>query len=469
MASIGSSWFLSPQFPLRGILSAPFAAEVAVIALVLLVVSAADPLPPGAVLRLGDPRFRAAGEVRHLRFSSDGAVLAGWAVGSHGELRPVLWDAVTGFPTTGHFDRSPPDSAEATNPAVRLGGNRVLTAGPGSAGRVWDATTERQLARLTGHAAAVTSVAVSADGKRLATGSADGLVRVWDAESFRPLSNPRGHTSALRTIRMSADGKRAITTADDGTARVWDLARGKELRALSTAGPVELTADGLGVILPAGGVLIRDVLTGLEVIPDRRPALPEPTVSELLARLGLCMAVSPDRRTAAVARPDGTLVLIEAATGQRWRELPGHGTSCRVLAFTLDGSRLLTGGVDHSVLVWDVRVQALPLPESVKQETRAAKHWATLTTGSAEAAYRAMARFAIEPAAAVRMARMRMKPTATAENDAVGWLADKRAVELLEALGTSEAREFLTELAGGVPDAWLTQEAKRALARQRER
>ena len=35
------------------------------IALALLVVSAADPLPPGAVLRLGDPRFRAAGEVRH--------------------------------------------------------------------------------------------------------------------------------------------------------------------------------------------------------------------------------------------------------------------------------------------------------------------------------------------------------------------------------------------------------------------
>lgn len=435
------------------------------IALALLVVSAVDSLPPGAVLRLGDPRFRAPGEVRHLRFSADGAVLTGWALGPHGELRPVAWDAATGFPTPAIPERSPPEVAEGTTPAIRLGGNRVLTAGPGNAGRVWDATTERQLALLAGHAAPVTAVTVSGDGKRIATGSADGLVRVWDAASFRPLSDPCGHASAVRTIRLSADGKRVLTTGDDGTARVWDLGRGKELRALSTAGPAELTADALGVIVPAGGVMIRDVLTGLEVIPDHPPELPKPTLSELLGRLGFALAVSPDQRTMAIARCDGTIGLYETATGQRRRDLPGHGVPCHVLAFTRDGSRLLTGGADHSVLVWDVRVQAVRLPESVKQETRAAKHWATLTTGPADEAYLAMARFAVEPAAAVKMARMRLKPATTTETDTVTRLADIRAIELLEALGTPESREFLAELAGGVPGAWRTQEAKRALGR----
>ena len=36
-------------------------------------VSHATNLPPGAILRLGDDRFRAGAPVRHLRFSDDGA------------------------------------------------------------------------------------------------------------------------------------------------------------------------------------------------------------------------------------------------------------------------------------------------------------------------------------------------------------------------------------------------------------
>jgi len=436
-----------------------------VIALVLLVVSVADPLPPGAVLRLGDPRFRAAGEVHHLHFSPDGTVLSAWSIGPHGELRPVAWDSATGFPTNAMFDRSPPNRAEGTTPAVPLGGNRVLTAGPGNAARVWDATTERQLARLAGHAAPVTAVAVSSDGKRLATGSADGLVRIWDARTFRPLFQPRGHTSIVRSIRLTRDGKRAITTADDGTARVWDLASGKELRVVSTPYPVDLTTDGLGVILPAGGVRIRDILTGLEIIPERAPPEPLPTISELLARVGLCMAVSPDRRTVALARSDGTVVLLEAATGQPRRVLAGHSVACHVLAFTGDGQRLLSGGADHSILVWDVRLQSVPLPSAVKQETRAVNHWTTLATGPADAAYRAMARFAVEPAAAVRMARLRLKPATSEYTDPQTQLAQLRAIELLEAVNTPEARAFLAELCAGVPEAFLTQEAKRALER----
>src|SRR5262249_25711472 len=38
-----------------------------------------------------------------------------------------------------------------------------------------------------------------------------------------------------------------------------------------------------------------------------------------------------------------------------------------------------------------------------------------------------------------------------------------RAVEALEYAGTDEARRLLRDLAGGAPEAWLTQEAKAAL------
>lgn len=442
---------------------------VAVILIALLFLASLEPLPPGAVMRLGETRFRAPGCVDHLQYSADGFVLTGFVTGADGQRLIIRWDANTGLPLLVRFEHYSQAQFPNTLPAILLPGHRVLTAGPGNAARVWDATTERQLARLSGHATAVTAVARSPDGNRIATGSMDGLVRIWDAQTFRPLSHPRGHTSAVRTIRFSRDGQRAVTTGDDGTARVWNLSNGKELRVLSSSDSVEITPDGLGVILPAGGVTVRDVLTGLEVIPEQLPPKPKPTLSEFLARLGICMAVSPDRRMVAVAASDGTLVLFEAATGQPRRVLPGHGVACHVLAFTPDGQRLLSGGADHTVLIWDVRLQALPLLPAVKQETRAIKHWETLSTAPADAGYQAMARFAVEPVAAVRMARMRLKPATAATSTSGITIAELRAIELLEAVNTPDAQAFLGELSQGTPDAPLTQLAKQALERMRRR
>jgi hypothetical protein len=267
---------------------------------------------------------------------------------------------------------------------------------------------------------------------------------------------------------VSANGKRAVTLGDDGSARVWNLATGAELRAFAATGPVELSPDGLGLVMRAnaGGAIVRDILTGLELVPEQTPPLPEQTLGERLARACLAMATSPDGRVVAVARPDGGIAIYERATRGWRRELVGLGSRCRAMTFTADGSRLLTAGADHTVLVWDVRLQAVPLPASLRRETNAAKLWATMCVGKADAAYLAMARLAVEPAAAVATARMRIKPADGKEWDSAALrLADSRAVELLESLGTQEAREFLQQLAGGEPSAWRTWQAKQALER----
>ena len=91
-----------------------------------------------------------------------------------------------------------------------------------------------------------------------------------------------------------------------------------------------------------------------------------------------------------------------------------------------------------------------------------------MCTGKADEAYQAMARFAAEPPAAVRMAKLRLKPALSSDEEtAATRLADTRAIEMLEALGTSEARAFLKELAGGEQSAWRTREAERALERSK--
>lgn len=410
-------------------------------------------LPPGAVLRLGDARWRAGGSIGRLWFTDDGRTLSARTARSDGGSPVVAWDAASGSRVAAG-DLAPDGDVRT----VRLKDGRTLAIGSDGMAEVRDGGG-RRVASLAGHAAAVTAVAASGDGTRLATGDAAGLVRVWDASTLRPRTEPRGHTAPVTSIRVSEDAKRAVTSGPDGTARVWNLGTGKELAVFAADGPADFTPDSLGVVLRAGGgVEVRDVLTGLVVVPANRPPAPGPSAPG--------PAVSPNGRVSAFSLPGRAVELREAATGRPRRRLAGHGTACYAVAFTPDGTRLLTAGADHTVLVWDVRPQSMPLPEAVRRETSAAKLWATMCVGKADAAYLAMARLAAEPAAAVGTARLRLRPAdAQTPDHPEQRLADVRAVELLEALGTAEAREFLKELAAGEATAFRTREAKRALER----
>ena len=180
-----------------------------------------------------------------------------------------------------------------------------------------------------------------------------------------------------------------------------------------------------------------------------------------------------------------------------------------------------------TVLVWDVRLTAFPVPDPVCAETGAAKLWEALATGKAADAFPAMARLANLPVTAVGVARNRLLPAvgpfageltrilddlgdpdyatrerASAELDKFGGvgvaavqkrleklasteararcaaylrrtasredaarLADARGVMVLEAIDTTEARKVLEEIAGAQPGVLRTEEARRALDR----
>ncbi len=327
---------------------------------------------------------------------------------------------------------------------------------------VIDTVSGKELGRLEGHADTPSAVAVSADGTVIATADEHGLVRLWDAKTYRPVHDVPGHRAPVEHAELSPDGKRLLTWAKDDTVRLWDVATGQEVRAFLGAHddyrPV-FTPDGTAVIYSNKKSLIaRDLQTGLEV------PLPK-NADDLKPRA----AIRSTPRLSASVHSDSTDIRVrESASNALRRTLAGHRGEVRILGFTPDGTKLLTAGGDHTVLVWDMRLQHVPLPDAVKKETSAAKLWDTLATGTAKDAYLAMARLAREPDAALKMAKMRLKP-ATKEDrgtDAAN-LADARAVELLEALDTDESRALLKELAAGHADVFRTQEAKRALERHR--
>jgi WD40 repeat protein len=344
-----------------------------------------------------------------------------------------VWDTATWAATRAANPVRPVGAVVRWNPNSFPDSTRGVAVANGVA-VVRDFATGTDVAKLGGHFAPVTATVASPDGGRIATASADGLVRVWDAATLRPLVEPRGHRAGVLGVTVSPDGKLAATSGADGSVIAWTVADGREIRAFAAAADprAAFAANGTAVRFRTGdGWATRDLTTGLAVETPHNETDRDETVS-------------PDGRTRVIADPAGCVWLVEAATGEPRRKLAGHRGACRAFAFTPDGTKLLTGSADHTVLVWAVRLRDVPLPPELKRETSAAKLWNAMATGTAAEAYPAMARMAADPPAAVAMARMRLKPGTKADR-----VADVRAVELLEALDTAEARKLLKELVAG--------------------
>jgi WD40 repeat protein len=183
---------------------------------------------------------------------------------------------------------------------------------------------------LHGHRAAVTSVTFSPDGTRIVTGGGNQSepfqAKVWDARTGMLQFDLKGlppKVPGLNTpvvcVAFSADSKRIVTAGGDKTARVWDA------------------------------------LTGALQLELKEQAADEEVT---------CAAFSPDGTQIATTFRAGDAAIVklwDARTGKALRDWKAHGFYVKRLAFSPDGTRLLTGGFDQAVRVWDAQKGTLLL------------------------------------------------------------------------------------------------------------
>ncbi|MEM8911631.1 MAG: WD40 repeat domain-containing serine/threonine-protein kinase [Planctomycetota bacterium] len=102
---------------------------------------------------------------------------------------------------------------------------------------------------------------------------------------------------------------------------------------------------------PAGDSVVYSIHSTLALIDKRGKRI---WVSPVFGQSTRSIVWSPDGSQLVRVGRRGTVIFLDALTGEVLRELVGHQWQLRDVAWSPDGARLATGGQDREVRIWDV-------------------------------------------------------------------------------------------------------------------
>ena len=182
--------------------------------------------------------------------------------------------------------------------------------------------------------------------KYLISGSDDNTIRVWDLKSGVEKLVIDEVRLDTRAIGMSPRGKFFASGSADRIARIWNLDTGK-LKFTMTAQQGDIKAVDFS---PDGKWLASGDSRGWIYIWDAKTGT-EKTRIDLKYGSVWGLDWKPDGSQIAVAT-SGAVFLIDAATGTS-RRINARTSSVRTVRYSPDGTRLVSGGYDKTVKMWN--------------------------------------------------------------------------------------------------------------------
>jgi WD40 repeat protein len=351
-----------------------------------------DPLPDGAVARLGTVRWRHGDGTLFVAFLPGGKALL--TVGRDETVRQ--WDVATGKELR-RF-RLPDENAgrlpAGQTPAMvrsrfpgRFGvpffgvalsadGKTLAVSNPLLGVRLFDVATGKELHKIS-IAGRITTLAFAPDSKTLALQDATGLVRLCDvatAKELRQFAKPNRDDANSRgylvrgPLAFSPDGNILVcSTSVSPNESVpliwWNTATGKEIRR--TAATTGRSGTGIAAFSPDGKYLAWNQGGAMIVLTDasngRRVRMLVPGGDS--GRIGGFLFTPDGKTLAAFDMVNGGMVLWDVESGKESRKLnvptplgPGGGRFLpfRAVAFSPDSKLLAVGGMNSAIRVLDV-------------------------------------------------------------------------------------------------------------------
>src|SRR5262249_15518515 len=109
-------------------------------------------------------------------------------------------------------------------------GKTVAAGSVASVVALWDVTTGKRLATLSGHKKPIESLAFSPDGKTLITGDGSwrqtglpGDIKWWDVAQRMELASFSGNGGCIFGVAFAPNGTTCATGGGDGIVRLWRL------------------------------------------------------------------------------------------------------------------------------------------------------------------------------------------------------------------------------------------------------
>ena len=254
------------------------------------------------------------GQVTVLAFSRDGKQLA-VASGSAGVVGEVRLYA---FPTAGLPGEKPEHVIPAhkdlvLNLTFSPDGKLLATCGYDRLIKLWEVSTGKEVRTLKDHSDAIYGISFSPDGKLLASAAADRAVKVWDVATGRRLYTLGESTDWVYATAWSPDGKHLAAGGVDKSIRVWEAtASGGRIVRSVFAHDAPITR----LLYSTDGKALYSLSEDRTMKAWDTERMVERTVYPRQQETALSLAVRPDHQQLAIGRYDGTMILLDEASGK---------------------------------------------------------------------------------------------------------------------------------------------------------